>query len=118
MPPDRAKATHEGVRCILVLDALNQLDDQDHARMLGEHTRPDLMVMSTTGTNVVLRHLDMRLHRANGQGSWIGLNWNNTRQSSFSYRINSSASRTSSKSSFTVPAWPILDVRSSRYRTI
>ena len=46
MPPDRAKATHEGVRCILVLDALNQLDDQDHARMLGEHTRPDLMVMS------------------------------------------------------------------------
>ena len=31
----RAKAEHDGVRCILVLDALNQLADQDHARLLG-----------------------------------------------------------------------------------
>ena len=30
----RAWAEHEGVRCILVLDALNQLDEQDHARLL------------------------------------------------------------------------------------
>ena len=31
----RAKAAHEGVRFILVLDALNQLNDQDHALLLG-----------------------------------------------------------------------------------
>ncbi|MHB9024169.1 MAG: tetratricopeptide repeat protein [Armatimonadota bacterium] len=31
----RARAAHEGVRCILVLDALNGLDDQDHACLLG-----------------------------------------------------------------------------------
>ena len=31
----RAKAANEGVRFIVVLDALNQLQDQDHARLLG-----------------------------------------------------------------------------------
>jgi tetratricopeptide (TPR) repeat protein len=31
----RAKAQHEGVRFVLVLDALNQLEDHDHARLLG-----------------------------------------------------------------------------------
>jgi len=31
----RSKAEHDGVRCILVLDALNQLEDRDHARLLG-----------------------------------------------------------------------------------
>jgi len=31
----RARAEHEGVKFILVLDALNQLDEQDHARLLG-----------------------------------------------------------------------------------
>ena len=31
----RSKAEHDGVRCILVLDALNQLEDHDHARLLG-----------------------------------------------------------------------------------
>ena len=31
----RLKAEHDGVRFILVLDALNQLEDQDHARLLG-----------------------------------------------------------------------------------
>ena len=31
----RSKAEHDGVRCIVVLDALNQLEDQDHARLLG-----------------------------------------------------------------------------------
>jgi tetratricopeptide (TPR) repeat protein len=31
----RSKAEHDGVRCILVLDALNQLEDKDHARLLG-----------------------------------------------------------------------------------
>ncbi|MFH0953763.1 MAG: tetratricopeptide repeat protein [Verrucomicrobiota bacterium] len=31
----RARAAHKGVRFILVLDALNQLEDQDHARLLG-----------------------------------------------------------------------------------
>jgi nephrocystin-3 len=31
----RSKAEHDGVRCILILDALNQLEDQDHARLLG-----------------------------------------------------------------------------------
>ncbi len=31
----KAKPAHEGERFILVLDALNQLDDQDHARLLG-----------------------------------------------------------------------------------
>ena len=31
----RIKAEHDGVRCILILDALNQLEDHDHARLLG-----------------------------------------------------------------------------------
>jgi nephrocystin-3 len=31
----RNKAEHDGVRCIVVLDALNQLEDQDRARLLG-----------------------------------------------------------------------------------
>jgi tetratricopeptide (TPR) repeat protein len=31
----RSKAERDGVRCILVLDALNQLEDHDHARLLG-----------------------------------------------------------------------------------
>ncbi len=31
----RARAARQGVRLILVLDALNQLDEQDHARLLG-----------------------------------------------------------------------------------
>lgn len=31
----RIKADRDGVRCILVLDALNQLEDRDHARLLG-----------------------------------------------------------------------------------
>jgi nephrocystin-3 len=31
----RSKAEHDGVRCILVLDALNQLEDQDRAKLLG-----------------------------------------------------------------------------------
>ena len=31
----RLKAEREGVRCLLVLDALNQLEDRDHARLLG-----------------------------------------------------------------------------------
>lgn len=31
----RSKAEHEGVRFIVVLDALNQLEDRDHARLLG-----------------------------------------------------------------------------------
>jgi nephrocystin-3 len=31
----RIKAERDGVRCILVLDALNQLEDRDHARLLG-----------------------------------------------------------------------------------
>jgi Cdc6-like AAA superfamily ATPase len=31
----RSKAEHDGVRCILVLDALNQLEDHNHARLLG-----------------------------------------------------------------------------------
>jgi len=31
----RIKAEHDGVRCILLLDALNQLEDRDHARLLG-----------------------------------------------------------------------------------
>lgn len=31
----KARAAHEGVRFILVLDALNQLEDHDHARLLG-----------------------------------------------------------------------------------
>lgn len=31
----RIKAEHDGVRCILVLDALNQLEDTDHSRLLG-----------------------------------------------------------------------------------
>jgi tetratricopeptide (TPR) repeat protein len=48
----RARAEHEGVRFILVLDALNQLDDQDHARLLGwlpEHpfTGPLRLIVST-----------------------------------------------------------------------
>ena len=30
----RSKAEHDGVRCILVLDALNQLEDHDRARLL------------------------------------------------------------------------------------
>jgi hypothetical protein len=56
----RARATHEGVRFILVLDALNQLEDQDHARLLGwlpEHpfAGPLRLIVSTlpgkTGTD-------------------------------------------------------------------
>ncbi|MEW6366949.1 MAG: tetratricopeptide repeat protein [Acidobacteriota bacterium] len=48
----RARAAHKGVRLILVLDALNQLDDQDHARLLGwlpEHpfSGPLRLVVST-----------------------------------------------------------------------
>jgi nephrocystin-3 len=48
----RVRAAHEGVRFILVLDALNQLDDQDHARLLGwlpEHpfTGPLRLIVST-----------------------------------------------------------------------
>ena len=31
----RIKTERDGVRCILVLDALNQLEDRDHARLLG-----------------------------------------------------------------------------------
>jgi nephrocystin-3 len=31
----RSNAEHKGVRCILLLDALNQLEDNDHARQLG-----------------------------------------------------------------------------------
>ncbi len=31
----RIKAERDGVRCIVVLDALNQLEDRDHARLLG-----------------------------------------------------------------------------------
>jgi len=31
----RIKAERDGVRCLLVLDALNQLEDRDHARLLG-----------------------------------------------------------------------------------
>jgi nephrocystin-3 len=31
----RIKAEHDGVRCIVMLDALNQLEEHDHARLLG-----------------------------------------------------------------------------------
>ncbi|MGA2605065.1 MAG: tetratricopeptide repeat protein [Verrucomicrobiia bacterium] len=31
----RLKAERDGVRCLVVVDALNQLDDRDHARLLG-----------------------------------------------------------------------------------
>jgi tetratricopeptide (TPR) repeat protein len=31
----RIKAAHNGVRCIILLDALNQIEDRDHARLLG-----------------------------------------------------------------------------------
>ncbi len=48
----KAKAEHDGVRFILVLDALNQLADQDHARLLGwlpDHpfTGPLRLIVST-----------------------------------------------------------------------
>jgi tetratricopeptide (TPR) repeat protein len=48
----RARAAHTGVRCILVLDALNQLDESEHARLLGwlpEHpfSGPLRLVVST-----------------------------------------------------------------------
>ena len=48
----RAGAAHQGVRFIVVLDALNQLDDHDHARLLGwlpEHpfSGPLRLVVST-----------------------------------------------------------------------
>ncbi len=48
----RARAASRGVRLILVLDALNQLDEQDHARLLGwlpEHpfTGPLRLIAST-----------------------------------------------------------------------
>ncbi len=48
----RAMAAHEGVRFILALDALNQLNDQNHARLLGwlpEHpfTGPLRLIVST-----------------------------------------------------------------------
>jgi nephrocystin-3 len=49
----RARAALDGVRFILVLDALNQLDDRDHARLLGwlpEHpfSGPLRLVVSVT----------------------------------------------------------------------
>ena len=56
----RARAANEGVRFILVLDALNQLQDQDRARLLGwlpEHpfSGPLRLIVSTlpgvTGTD-------------------------------------------------------------------
>ena len=48
----RARAGHQGVRFIVVLDALNQLEDHDHARLLGwlpEHpfTGPLRLIVST-----------------------------------------------------------------------
>lgn len=48
----RARAAREGLRFILVLDALNQLDDQDHARLLGwlpeyPFTGPLRLIVST-----------------------------------------------------------------------
>jgi tetratricopeptide (TPR) repeat protein len=48
----RLKAEHDGVRFILVLDALNQLEDQDHARLLGwlpshPFTGPLRLIVST-----------------------------------------------------------------------
>ena len=48
----RARAEHEGVRFVLVLDALNQLDDHDHARLLGwlpeqSFTGPLRLIVST-----------------------------------------------------------------------
>jgi len=48
----RIKAAHDGVRCILVLDALNQLEDVDHARLLGwlpahPFTGPLRLIVST-----------------------------------------------------------------------
>jgi len=48
----RARAAHEGVRFVLVLDALNQLNDRDHARLLGwlpEHpfSGPLRLIVST-----------------------------------------------------------------------
>jgi len=48
----RIKAEREGVRCILVLDALNQLEDIDHARLLGwlpahPFTGPLRLIVST-----------------------------------------------------------------------
>ena len=48
----RTGAAHQGVRFILVLDALNQLDDQDHARLLGwlpeyPFTGPLRLIVST-----------------------------------------------------------------------
>ncbi len=50
----RAKAERDGVRCIIALDALNQLNDQDHAQHLGwlpeaALTGPLRLVVSTTG---------------------------------------------------------------------
>jgi hypothetical protein len=65
----RAWAGHEGVRCILVLDALNQLDEQDHARLLGwlpEHPfgGPLRLIVSTlpgkAGTDAPLTVLQKR----------------------------------------------------------
>ncbi|MEI7902822.1 MAG: tetratricopeptide repeat protein, partial [bacterium] len=48
----RIKAGRDGVRCILVLDALNQLEDRDHARLLGwlpphPFTGPLRLIVST-----------------------------------------------------------------------
>jgi tetratricopeptide (TPR) repeat protein len=48
----RAHAEFEGVGCIIVLDALNQLEDRDHARLLGwlspdSFTGPLRLVLST-----------------------------------------------------------------------
>ena len=65
----RARATHEGVRCILVLDALNQLEDHDRARVLGwlpEHpfSGPLRLIVSTlpgvTGTDDPLAVIQTR----------------------------------------------------------
>lgn len=48
----RSKAARDGVRCVVVLDALNQLEDHDHARALGwlpihPFTGPLRLVVST-----------------------------------------------------------------------
>jgi nephrocystin-3 len=65
----KAKAVHEGVRFILVLDALNQLDEHDHARLLGwlpEHplSGPLRLIVSTlpgkSGTDDPLEGIQQR----------------------------------------------------------
>jgi nephrocystin-3 len=48
----RLKAERDGVRCLIVMDALNQLEDRDHARLLGwlpahPFTGPLRLIVST-----------------------------------------------------------------------